>query len=326
MKEKCRKIQDLFSDYIDQRLSHQDLEEVREHLKSCKRCSNEYESFRSMIRMLHSAEKVNPPDDFVKKVNQRIEDEKSIGNSLKKIFEEQNLKVPLTLCVVGLLVFIGIQPFYKKYINRPYMVKEQSQDLSDKIKKPVSKRFSVVGRAEVKTETIDKEDQGYEPNYIQSFDTVEKEEALALAPRASSLEEKRKAVRDELAGGFVYQERELKEKPQNYQIDSASEPAVSERKRKQSIYIGPYILTVQSKSIRLAKEKIEKILESKNINKLVLADNEDSFSEITIDVTVVEFNSLINSMIEQGIIILDVPAVVDRGKSFPLRISIKKEN
>lgn len=342
MNEKCRRIQDLFSDYIDQRLSHQDLEDVRAHLKGCKRCSKEYESFRSMIRMLHTSEKESPPQDFIKKVNQRIDDEKSVKNFLKNLFEQQNLKVPLTICVVGLLVFIGVKPFYKQYINKPYMVKQQSQDISDKIRESSSEVANFTGKLE--TGAIANKEQLHEPYYQRGLGLEKedaavskkaeeltrdldelKEESFLSAPRASSSEAKRKVFKDELAGGFVSSQREKKEKPRSYQMDNSLQPAVSETIRKQSIYIGPYILTVQSESIKQAKEKIEKILKSKNIDKLVLADNEDSFSEVTVDITVVEFNSLISSMIERGIVILDIPAVVDRGKSFPLRISIKTQ-
>jgi hypothetical protein len=59
-KEKCDKIKEMLSSYIDKHLSPQDEEEVRTHLAQCKGCRREFESLTSTVELLHRTPTITP--------------------------------------------------------------------------------------------------------------------------------------------------------------------------------------------------------------------------------------------------------------------------
>lgn len=68
-----RAAQDLFSEYLEGELSPEAQAEVAEHLQGCPGCQKELEVFRQTLRSLSGLRQLPPPDDFSKKVQQRIQ-------------------------------------------------------------------------------------------------------------------------------------------------------------------------------------------------------------------------------------------------------------
>jgi len=56
----CRRVQDLLSPYVDERLTGQQMLEVRSHLDSCRSCAHEYMMQRQVKILLRSAAMKNP--------------------------------------------------------------------------------------------------------------------------------------------------------------------------------------------------------------------------------------------------------------------------
>ncbi|MCG2712541.1 MAG: zf-HC2 domain-containing protein [Candidatus Omnitrophica bacterium] len=112
----CKHIQSLFSGYIDAELNAQQRQEVKEHIESCTACKKEFEAFNLMAKMLHSMEKIDAPADFTEKVNQRIDDKKSVDSFLKNLVRDQRFKVPLTISA-AILLFVCVRSFYPEILS-----------------------------------------------------------------------------------------------------------------------------------------------------------------------------------------------------------------
>lgn len=60
----CRKIREMFSEYLDNRLDSEKKRIVEKHLSSCEACSKELESLRMTVRLLHRVPEVSVPRSF----------------------------------------------------------------------------------------------------------------------------------------------------------------------------------------------------------------------------------------------------------------------
>jgi len=60
----CRKVQGMFSEYIDNRLSTEDKSLVERHLQACEACSRELGSLRMTVQLLHRVTEAPVPRSF----------------------------------------------------------------------------------------------------------------------------------------------------------------------------------------------------------------------------------------------------------------------
>jgi predicted anti-sigma-YlaC factor YlaD len=67
-----RAAQDLFSEYLEGELAPEEQAKVAEHLQGCEECRKELETFRHTLRSLSGLRPLPPPDNFARKVQQRI--------------------------------------------------------------------------------------------------------------------------------------------------------------------------------------------------------------------------------------------------------------
>ncbi len=67
-----RAVSDLFSDYLEGELDASTQAQVSEHLKGCEQCRKELETFRQTLDALSGLRTLPPPDNFTRKVQQRI--------------------------------------------------------------------------------------------------------------------------------------------------------------------------------------------------------------------------------------------------------------
>ncbi len=75
MDDRCKKIMECLSDYMDGEASEQLCKMVEQHLEECDECKCMVENIKITIEMLHSLPEEKVPEDV----------EKSVLNRLKKI-------------------------------------------------------------------------------------------------------------------------------------------------------------------------------------------------------------------------------------------------
>ncbi len=63
---------ELFDDYLDGELSEAQSRKLEEHLEGCEACQSELEELEQTLDIMGSLKKVDPPTEFVGKVQQRI--------------------------------------------------------------------------------------------------------------------------------------------------------------------------------------------------------------------------------------------------------------
>jgi len=63
---------ELFDDYLDGELSEPQQKKLEQHLEGCDSCRDELEELRQTLDFMGSLRKVEPPTEFVGKVQQRI--------------------------------------------------------------------------------------------------------------------------------------------------------------------------------------------------------------------------------------------------------------
>jgi len=78
MDEKCKKIMECLSDYMDGEASEQLCKMVEKHIEECNECRCMLENIKVIIEMLHSLPEEDIPEDV----------EKSVLEQLKKILFE----------------------------------------------------------------------------------------------------------------------------------------------------------------------------------------------------------------------------------------------
>jgi hypothetical protein len=66
----CRKVRGMLSEYIDNRLDGENKSLVERHLETCEACSNELESLRVTVQLLHRVPEVSAPRSFTVTVPQ----------------------------------------------------------------------------------------------------------------------------------------------------------------------------------------------------------------------------------------------------------------
>jgi hypothetical protein len=106
----CSRINELFSEYLDEVLDDSTRRTVEEHLAACGSCAEELSELRSCLAALGSLDTVTAPGDFLEQVRERIEREEQtsfLGWLKAKLFFPLRVKIPLEvagLAMAALLV------------------------------------------------------------------------------------------------------------------------------------------------------------------------------------------------------------------------------
>jgi hypothetical protein len=133
----CAKIKELLSEYIDQILDFKTNEIIKEHLSSCKMCSEELSALESCIRNVSSLKQVQAPEDFLQRVHERIERRFEFEKIMRKLFIPPKVKIPLEFAgvlatvVLVIMVYRLIQPSEQMRVS-PVIV--EPQEMFDKSK------------------------------------------------------------------------------------------------------------------------------------------------------------------------------------------------
>lgn len=102
---RCKKIADLMSEYIDNRLAASACREFESHIEQCDRCASELEAMRRMIESLGSLSGQRSPVDCWAVVSQRISQENPY-RAWWRFFARPVLAVPSFAAALLLCAFL----------------------------------------------------------------------------------------------------------------------------------------------------------------------------------------------------------------------------
>ena len=72
---KCEESQNFIMKYFDRELNDIEEAQLKQHLKVCKNCSDEFESLKEIFNVIEQGLEIEPPEDFERQVMYRIENE-----------------------------------------------------------------------------------------------------------------------------------------------------------------------------------------------------------------------------------------------------------
>jgi len=142
---KCAGIKQLLSEYVDGVLDAQTKEHLEEHISTCVGCQQELQELKALVGELRAVESVRAPDDFLDRLNERIETRFSFGNVIKTLFVPMRIKIPVqlvTATATAVLVFSIInlhQPekqFPQKLTKNAPMISEKEEVKSELMEEP----------------------------------------------------------------------------------------------------------------------------------------------------------------------------------------------
>ena len=99
-----RRAQELLGDYLDGELDGETLKALERHLETCDLCREEVRGLRAALTVLGSLKAVEPPEDFLQQVNQKI---KRRTKSLFDISFGLERKIPfeaVSMVLIGILI------------------------------------------------------------------------------------------------------------------------------------------------------------------------------------------------------------------------------
>lgn len=107
----CKKVEELLSEYIDGILPVEDTADVRDHLASCERCRETWQSMVSIIEIMGGMEELDPPAGFLGRVSDRLDGDSPVKRTIRRIFSPWQVKIPLELAGVAaaavLIVYVS---------------------------------------------------------------------------------------------------------------------------------------------------------------------------------------------------------------------------
>ncbi len=120
----CRKIRELFSEYIDGVLDKENLNLVEEHLSKCEACRKELNKLIKMLEILKNLKKEDTPPDFLKTLHERIRRRKALNKFLNELLKNPNIRVPLAVCVMIIFVIAVFKTVNIYYLSKTVSEKE----------------------------------------------------------------------------------------------------------------------------------------------------------------------------------------------------------
>jgi len=120
----CRKIRELFSEYIDGVLDKENIDLVEEHLSKCEACRKELNKLVEMLKILKNLKKEETPPDFLETLHERIKRRESLNAFLNKLLKSPNVKVPLVVCIMIIFVIAIFKTVNIYYLSKTVSEKE----------------------------------------------------------------------------------------------------------------------------------------------------------------------------------------------------------
>jgi hypothetical protein len=128
---KCDEVRKNLQSYIDGILDDRSIEKVEAHLAECTGCTNELELLREYSEEMGSLSKVEPPEDFLKELHERLERRSSLKGVLRTLFVPAKIKLPVEFAAVAtavialLLVLNVIVPSQREPLPTPELREDE---------------------------------------------------------------------------------------------------------------------------------------------------------------------------------------------------------
>ena len=131
----------LFSEYIDGVLDSDTKAQFEEHVSTCADCQQKLQELKMLVEEIRGMEQLKAPDDFIDRLNERIEPRFSLGKIMKTLFVPIKIKIPIQLVTVTatvVLVFsvINLQQPVMQLLDAPVVSEEEEVKL-EVMKEPV---------------------------------------------------------------------------------------------------------------------------------------------------------------------------------------------
>ena len=138
---KCAGIKQLLSEYVDGVLDADTKAQLEEHISTCAYCQQELQELKALVEDLGSLKYAKAPDNFLDRLNERIEPRFSLSKIMKTLFVPIKIKIPIQLVTVtatAVLVFsvINLQQPVMQLSDAP-MVPEEEELKQEVMKEPV---------------------------------------------------------------------------------------------------------------------------------------------------------------------------------------------
>ncbi len=153
----CKKIKSLLSEYLDKTLRNDLSSVVKEHLLSCKNCSNDFFLMKSITGELAGLERIKAPVHLLNRVNQTVTSPSWFRKILDFIPGSGGLKLPmeyLTLATTIALVFLIFSNIHTEKKENVMVADSGSKEniLSNESRGPV--RLDFIPAASLKSGTL----------------------------------------------------------------------------------------------------------------------------------------------------------------------------
>ncbi len=113
---KCNEAQDFMMKYFDKNLNDIGAAQLKQHLKSCKKCSDEFLSLEEVFLEIEQDSAIEPPEDFELQVMSRIEKEVKLYTPQVK---ENNFVYNILLAAVSFIFVSLFGGILYEAINHP---------------------------------------------------------------------------------------------------------------------------------------------------------------------------------------------------------------
>ena len=137
----CTGSKKLFSEYIDGVLDSDTKAQLEEHVSTCADCQQKLQELKILVEEIRGMEQLKAPDDFIDRLNERIEPRFSLSKIMKTLFVPIKIKIPIQLVTVTatvVLVFsvINLQQPVMQLLDAP-VVSEEEELKQEVTKEPV---------------------------------------------------------------------------------------------------------------------------------------------------------------------------------------------
>ena len=105
MDKKCKDIQELLTEYLDESLQEKDSIEIEQHIKNCKECGKVLDDLCKTINMVKNLPKYAAPNIMLVNINKKIQERKTF---LQKILPV-GFKLSMGSIAIAATVLIVIQ-------------------------------------------------------------------------------------------------------------------------------------------------------------------------------------------------------------------------
>jgi hypothetical protein len=104
----CPEVQELFADYLDDRLAPSRAAQLKEHLGACPVCRQELADYRQAVELIGSVEEIKTAPDFLARVNRKIDRAWPLGRFWRWIFVPARIKLPVEAAALAIISILAV--------------------------------------------------------------------------------------------------------------------------------------------------------------------------------------------------------------------------